>query len=61
MKMEIKLPDPKYCNGCPCCYDYLSCQFFDKMFSGYGDDFSPRESEDGMILRPQICKDKNGE
>jgi hypothetical protein len=57
MKLSITLPDPKYCNGCPCHHvrkQKRMCEIWymelDQKFDGFL-----------RIIRPQICKDKNGE
>ena len=60
MKIEIKLPDPKYCNGCPCLrasMDSADCHFMPLILERDYDAIPMAR----YIIRPQICKDKNGE
>lgn len=57
MKIEIKLDDPKYCDGCPWLnFDFVMCDLtYDfKELCRY-------EYETAKILRPQSCIDKHGE
>lgn len=55
MKIEIKLKDPKYCNGCWLIYEnygYFCClNYWNTYF----------DSIDEKIKRPQECIDKHGE
>jgi hypothetical protein len=58
MKLEIKLSDPKYCNGCPCfikthsgCYN-CQCHWI-VLKTEY-------IALDLKIIRPKICKETNG-
>lgn len=59
MKIEIKLDDPKFCDGCPCCHvegpcdddvcemnHWIDCH---RTVSGY------------KIIRPHACIDAYGE
>ena len=56
MKIEIKLPDPKYCNGCPCSFPYhfgkIRCTFFHEIIL-----LDPIMAE---FIRPKICVERNG-
>jgi len=61
MNLEIKLSDPKYCNGCPCQYWYEyahtnKCSLYGVLIS--------KDSDDGIlenVIRPEICIKTNGE
>lgn len=61
MKLSINLPDPEYCNGCPCCYWWEQGAFYKCNLCGKLDFKDSDEPLIDMIIRPQICKDKNGE
>ena len=62
MNLKITLPDPKYCNGCPC-YNhsyghgdsYSKCEFLGTFLE------EKLEGRDIVIERPQICIKTNGE
>ena len=67
MKIEINLPDPKHCNGCPCCTNLCGvggykCVVNNFMHLEYLTRYKKVVFINGvpMIKRPQICKDKNG-
>lgn len=51
MKIEIKLDDPMYCDGCPCLDCFYNCQLFST---------SVRTTY-RVLVRPQECIEKNGE
>lgn len=60
MKIEINLPDPKYCNGCPCSY----CLIFDDTICQISCNIFPDEiliSKKGKVTRPKICIERHGE
>lgn len=56
MKLEIKLPDPKYCNGCP----YLNHQFCE-YFSTILFLEKSKKLKGIPVKRPQKCVEENGE
>lgn len=56
MKIEIKLADNRYCDGCPClnidaggCYGVHICQYMDVDMI----------QKDDKFIRPQKCIEKN--
>ena len=65
MKIETKLPDPRYCADCPCIgvasfgYEELRCNL------GYWDErWDAKKSKEilsGQIIRPRKCVKENGE
>ena len=59
MRIDIKLDDPRYCDGCPCLNeDYEegeSCNL------GYDIDYQKTESGKWHNIRPQKCIDEHGE
>ena len=62
MKIEIKLENPKYCDGCPCLReDYYNCSC---RLSDYPLKFRRVKSKYtglyGHYIRPQICISENG-
>jgi hypothetical protein len=55
MKIEIKLADPKYCDGCPIFEQgqrWGYCSIFD---------LSIRQNDEDKFRRPIRCIDENGE
>ena len=67
MKLEIKLKDPKYCNGCPCwkfpMYEPL-VGVSNPICLTMGvtlDKFVEDKRKSRHIIRPAICIEKNGE
>jgi len=62
MNLEIKLPDPEYCNGCPLCwYDETDEAYCRHRLENIRIPNEPLLTKGALIIRPQICKDKNGE
>ena len=67
MKIEIKLPDPKYCNGCPCLIKQAMTK--DKCCVGFPIEYSMTKTrrrvrfKDNapLVLRPKICIERHGE
>lgn len=56
MIIEIKLDDPKSCEGCPCYYDILECTL-----DMYDKDIGVKRDANYDVIRPQECIDKHGE
>lgn len=59
MKITINLPDPKYCNGCPCHHitpngSRMCIQLWETLKSEF-------VGLDLKIIRPKICVERNGE
>ena len=59
MNLEIKLADPKYCNGCPCIkgrrLEIRTCDCIKKELKC---EYAPMEIK---YIRPAICIKTNGE
>lgn len=66
MKLEIKLKNPKYCNGCPLLFinhatapsaitHYLDCRRY------YTNGLAQGYPFDEKLVRPQKCIKENGE
>jgi len=65
MKIEIKLHDPKFCDGCPCIGwndigSELYCEVEGGMDCPNGSVYFPEERE-FHIIRPKECVEKYGE
>lgn len=61
MKIEIKLDDPKLCNGCPLIYsDKLGIHCALKFWFDAVRDINGNREHVNKIFRPQICIDKYG-
>ena len=61
MKLEIKLKDPKYCDGCPCIAE-VSIEHVDPDLKWYCA-FYDKDLTDpimGMVDRPKKCIKENG-
>ena len=58
MKLEIKLKDPKYCDGCPCVFgkveEFNEMEEFCLLYRVNMPD------ENGNSIRPQKCIKENG-
>jgi len=60
MNIEIKLKNPKYCDGCQCiCFGGLFrghwCSYFDIKLN-----FKPISWTKGYLIRPKKCIKENG-
>ena len=62
MKLEIKLKDPKYCDGCPCLDDeYDTCDFHKLHLEIDTRDLKSDIKETMFYyIRPQKCIEENG-
>lgn len=60
MKIEIKLKDPKYCDGCPCLFTHDEGEDCGLGF-GYLLDYSWNSKENEKYKRPKECIQKHGE
>ena len=61
MNLHIDLPDPKFCDGCPCLYECHTCELI--CGRGYVE-FRPRIEQGLSALacrRPAKCIEENGE
>jgi hypothetical protein len=59
MKLEIKLKDPKFCDGCPCYYG--GDNGYGYFCNEYGDAAGElKQNIEFKIIRPQKCIDENG-
>lgn len=59
MKLEIKLKNPDYCDGCPCMND-ITINFVDRNGRMWCDYFSVVVGDySEPIRRPQKCKEEN--
>ena len=67
MKFEITLPDPTFCNGCPCCpevYDGSSIGASVHCAYKYGALYTTapgKRSSPDRVFRPAKCIEENGE
>ena len=66
MKIEIKLDNPKYCNGCPCFVrEETSIMPLKKLCNLYGLHFTyihikPKYTGHYQFIRPKKCIKENG-
>lgn len=62
MKIQINLPDPKYCNRCPCLSGSF-CTITKQRSETKEDKRGYVKFKDGepLRIRPKICVERNGE
>ena len=60
MKLEIKLKDPKYCDGCSCLGGFLTagCGHYDKWLGRLKYRYGKYKNK--TVIRPQKCIKENG-
>jgi len=57
MKIEVKLDNPKYCDGCPMLLEAdCACKYYP-----YTDILPENHKKYGNNIRPEICITENGE
>ena len=64
MKLEIKLKNPKYCDGCPCCQQLRldELEYYCSVDNVELRDASKQTGDyTGDVIRPQECITENGE
>lgn len=61
MKIEIKLPDPKYCTGCVCFSISYRSKYFCKLGHKNLIGFDKKTGKILNIVRPRKCIEERGE
>lgn len=66
MKIEIKLENPDYCNGCPCANivggGYWQCGLYKNFYKKRKTTYDDAQEHKGLktLPRPEKCKEENG-
>ncbi len=54
VNINIDLPDPLSCDGCPFCYDSISCDLLEHLIIEYEFKYGA-DLEVAAVIRPSIC------